>query len=92
MIHHVPLLFVPLQKALKNYALVFDAVYTPKLTRLLKEAQESGASIVYGTEMLVNQAFRQYEQFTGLPGRNDNRIPASLYAIHFKFLRKGKQE
>ncbi|XP_021742372.1 bifunctional 3-dehydroquinate dehydratase/shikimate dehydrogenase, chloroplastic-like [Chenopodium quinoa] len=55
------------KKALKNYALVFDAVYTPKLTRLLKEAQETGAVIVYGTEMLANQAFRQYEKFTGLP-------------------------
>lgn len=58
----------PISKnALKNYALVFDAVYTPKLTRLLREAQELGAIIVYGTEMLVNQAFRQFEQFTGLP-------------------------
>lgn len=55
------------KKSLKNYALVFDAVYAPKLTRLLKEAQESGAIIVYGNEMLVNQAFGQYEQFTGLP-------------------------
>ncbi|KAL2900590.1 Bifunctional 3-dehydroquinate dehydratase/shikimate dehydrogenase chloroplastic, partial [Bienertia sinuspersici] len=55
------------KKALKHYALVFDAVYTPKLTRLLRESQESGAIIVYGTEMLLNQAFKQYEQFTGLP-------------------------
>ncbi|XP_010674966.2 bifunctional 3-dehydroquinate dehydratase/shikimate dehydrogenase, chloroplastic [Beta vulgaris subsp. vulgaris] len=55
------------KRALKNYALVFDAVYVPKLTRLLKEAQESGCIIIYGTEMLVNQAFGQYQQFTGLP-------------------------
>lgn len=49
--------------------MVFDAVYTPKLTRLLREAKESGATIVYGTEMLLNQAFEQYEIFTGLPGK-----------------------
>ncbi|XP_024021972.1 bifunctional 3-dehydroquinate dehydratase/shikimate dehydrogenase, chloroplastic [Morus notabilis] len=55
------------KKALKHYSLVFDAVYTPKLTRLLREAQESGAAIVYGTEMLVNQAFVQFERFTGFP-------------------------
>lgn len=61
--------YVFLQKALRHYALVFDAVYAPKLTRLLREAQEEGAIIVYGTEMLANQAFRQFEQFTGMPGR-----------------------
>ncbi|KDP23583.1 hypothetical protein JCGZ_23416 [Jatropha curcas] len=58
----------PLPKdALKQYSLVFDAIYTPKLTRLLREAQESGATIVYGTEMFINQAFVQFERFTGLP-------------------------
>lgn len=58
-----------LQKALKNYSLVFDAIYTPKLTRLLREAQECGATVVYGTEMFINQAFVQFERFTGLPGK-----------------------
>ncbi|KAG6750570.1 hypothetical protein POTOM_045068 [Populus tomentosa] len=58
----------PLAKeALKHYALVFDAIYTPKLTTLLREAQEAGSTIVYGTEMLINQAFVQFERFTGLP-------------------------
>ncbi|KAK6284627.1 hypothetical protein POUND7_003579 [Theobroma cacao] len=55
------------KEALKHYSLVFDAVYTPKLTRLLREAQESGATIVYGTQMFINQAFVQFEMFTGLP-------------------------
>ncbi|OMO55299.1 Dehydroquinase class I [Corchorus olitorius] len=60
----------PISKvALKHYSLVFDAVYTPKLTRLLREAHESGAIIVYGTEMFINQAFLQFEMFTGLPGK-----------------------
>ncbi|KAK6911476.1 Shikimate dehydrogenase substrate binding, N-terminal [Dillenia turbinata] len=55
------------KKALSRYSLVFDAVYTPKLTRLLREAQEVGAITVYGTEMFLNQAFVQFEKFTGLP-------------------------
>ncbi|XP_062145224.1 bifunctional 3-dehydroquinate dehydratase/shikimate dehydrogenase, chloroplastic-like [Alnus glutinosa] len=55
------------KKALKHYSLVFDAIYTPKLTRLLREAQESGAITVYGTEMFINQAFVQFEKFSGLP-------------------------
>lgn len=59
-----------LQKALGHYALVFDAVYTPKMTRLLKEAEESGAIIVSGHEMFIGQAYGQYERFTGLPGTN----------------------
>ncbi|CAK7340834.1 unnamed protein product [Dovyalis caffra] len=58
----------PLPKeALKHYSLVFDAIYTPKLTRLLREAQEAGTTIVYGTEMFINQAFVQFKRFTGLP-------------------------
>ncbi|XP_002512299.3 bifunctional 3-dehydroquinate dehydratase/shikimate dehydrogenase, chloroplastic [Ricinus communis] len=58
----------PLAKhALKHYCVVFDAIYTPKDTRLLREAKESGAVIVYGTEMLIRQGFEQYKNFTGLP-------------------------
>lgn len=58
-----------LQQALKHYCLVFDAIYTPKDTRLLREARESGAIIVYGTEMLIRQGFEQYKNFTGLDGK-----------------------
>ncbi|KAJ6694241.1 hypothetical protein OIU85_004973 [Salix viminalis] len=58
----------PLAKhALKRYCLVFDAIYTPKDTRLLEEAKESGAIVVHGTEMLIRQGFEQYKNFTGLP-------------------------
>ncbi|KAL8171268.1 hypothetical protein V2J09_023072 [Rumex salicifolius] len=55
------------KEALKHYSLVFDAIYTPKLTRLLREAQETGLTTVYGTEMFINQAFVQFQNFTGLP-------------------------
>ncbi|XP_002277395.2 bifunctional 3-dehydroquinate dehydratase/shikimate dehydrogenase, chloroplastic isoform X1 [Vitis vinifera] len=58
----------PISKhALKYYSLVFDAIYTPKITRLLREAQESGATIVTGLEMFIGQAYEQFERFTGLP-------------------------
>ncbi|XP_009624049.1 bifunctional 3-dehydroquinate dehydratase/shikimate dehydrogenase, chloroplastic-like isoform X3 [Nicotiana tabacum] len=55
------------KEALRYYSLVFDAVYTPKITRLLREAQESGVNIVTGVEMFIGQAYEQYERFTGLP-------------------------
>lgn len=64
----------PISKdALKHYALVFDAVYTPRITRLLREAEESGAITVSGSEMFVRQAYEQFEIFTGLPA------PKELY-------------
>ncbi|KAM6590688.1 hypothetical protein CsatA_013293 [Cannabis sativa] len=58
----------PISKhALRFYSLVFDAVYTPRITRLLREAEESGATIVTGLEMFIGQAYDQFEKFTGLP-------------------------
>ena len=61
--------FLYLQLALRSYALVFDAVNTPKITRLLREAEESGAIVVSGSEMFIGQAYEQFERFTGLPGK-----------------------
>ncbi|KAK1351858.1 Shikimate dehydrogenase (NADP(+)) [Heracleum sosnowskyi] len=55
------------KEALKSYELVFDAVYTPKITKLLREADACGAKIVTGVEMFIGQAYEQYERFTGLP-------------------------
>ncbi|KAJ4837009.1 hypothetical protein Tsubulata_044429 [Turnera subulata] len=57
--------------ALRYYSLVFDAIYTPKITRLLREAEESGATIVSGVEMFIGQAYEQFERFTGLPAPKD---------------------
>ena len=56
------------QEALTAYSLVFDAVYTPKETQLLKDAAEAGAVTVVGEEMFYRQAFAQFELFTGISG------------------------
>ncbi|OHB58526.1 MAG: shikimate dehydrogenase [Planctomycetes bacterium GWF2_50_10] len=45
--------------------LVFDTVYNPRQTRLLKDARTAGARTVDGLEMFVAQARRQFEHFTG---------------------------
>ncbi|KAF8401566.1 hypothetical protein HHK36_012508 [Tetracentron sinense] len=55
------------KQALSSYSLVFDAVYTPLLTRLLREAEESGAIVVTGLEMFIRQAYEHFERFTDLP-------------------------
>ncbi|MGD9116615.1 MAG: shikimate dehydrogenase [Dehalococcoidia bacterium] len=44
---------------------VFDIVYSPRETRLLREAGEKGCTIVYGYKMLLYQAAEQFRLFTG---------------------------
>jgi 3-dehydroquinate dehydratase/shikimate dehydrogenase len=47
--------------------LVFDTVYNPPLTKLLKEAQKAGAKTVGGIEMFVRQAAAQFRVWTDKP-------------------------
>jgi len=51
---------------LHNRLTVFDVVYNPRDTRLLIEARERGCAVVYGYKMLLYQAVKQFELFTGL--------------------------
>lgn len=52
------------QETLKNYQLVFDAVYTPLETKLLQDAANTGCTIVTGEKMFVGQAADQFRLFT----------------------------
>ncbi len=45
--------------------IVFDIIYNPMKTRLLKEAKDKGAKIIYGLEMLLHQGVAQFELYTG---------------------------
>ncbi|KAF5199225.1 Shikimate dehydrogenase (NADP(+)) [Thalictrum thalictroides] len=53
------------------YQLVFDSVYTPRKTRLLKEAEAAGAIVVSGVEMFLRQAMGQFNLFTGQEAPED---------------------
>ena len=57
----------PVSPRLLKGKVVFDAVYTPPMTRLLSEALRAGARIVQGTDMYVNQAARQFRLYAGVP-------------------------
>lgn len=46
---------------------VFDAVYNPPITTLLRQAQVAGAKTVSGVEMFVRQAAAQFAAWTHLP-------------------------
>jgi 3-dehydroquinate dehydratase/shikimate dehydrogenase len=51
--------------ALANFSLVFDAVYAPLETRLLREASAAGVVAINGVDMFVGQAAEQFQLFTG---------------------------
>jgi len=51
---------------LKPGLVVFDIVYNPIKTRLLREAEEAGAKIISGIDMLVWQGALAFEKWTGL--------------------------
>jgi shikimate dehydrogenase len=51
--------------ALRPGALVFDTVYRPLETRLLREARERGCRVQDGLEMLVQQAVEQIRIWSG---------------------------
>jgi len=45
--------------------IVFDMVYNPRETRLLKLAREQGKVVIPGIEMFLEQAIQQFELWTG---------------------------
>jgi 3-dehydroquinate dehydratase/shikimate dehydrogenase len=52
-------------ECLKKGTVVFDAVYNPAETLLLKQAKEAGAKTINGLSMFINQACAQFKLFTG---------------------------
>lgn len=44
---------------------VFDIVYTPETTLLVKEARDRGCHVITGVDMFVRQAAAQFRLFTG---------------------------
>ena len=46
--------------------IVFDSVYNPVRTRLIREAEAAGCTTVTGVDMFVYQAVEQFELWTGV--------------------------
>ncbi|MFN0020461.1 MAG: shikimate dehydrogenase [Pirellulaceae bacterium] len=53
------------QMYLKAGMVVFDTIYNPEQTLLIKQARESACEVITGVEMFVGQAAHQFRLFTG---------------------------
>jgi 3-dehydroquinate dehydratase / shikimate dehydrogenase len=71
----------PLPEKEINARYVFDMVYDPAETRLMKMAKERGAQVIPGIEMLVHQAARQFEIWTGKPAPWDEMLRVVRLAL-----------
>src|SRR5271165_844662 len=57
----------PLEEKELNTKYVFDLVYVPAETRLIRMARAKGIQVIPGLEMFVQQGARQFEIWTGKP-------------------------
>src|SRR5437660_3384146 len=64
----------PLSENEINARYLFEMIYDPPETRLVKLARERGAEIIPGIEMFVHQAARQFEIWTGKPAPWDEML------------------
>jgi 3-dehydroquinate dehydratase/shikimate dehydrogenase len=61
--------------------LVFDMVYDPAETKLLKLGKERGAETIPGSVMFVQQAARQFEIWTGKPAPREDMLRIVTLAL-----------
>jgi shikimate dehydrogenase len=64
---------------MKN-AFVFDIIYKPLYTDLLKNAKEAGSNIIFGYEMLIHQAAKSFEIWTKM-GAPLNAMKKALFGV-----------
>jgi 3-dehydroquinate dehydratase / shikimate dehydrogenase len=64
----------PLNENEINARYVFDMIYDPTETRLMKMGKARGAQVIPGIEMFVHQAARQFEIWTGKPAPWDDML------------------
>ncbi|MFP5277388.1 MAG: shikimate dehydrogenase [Acidobacteriota bacterium] len=67
-----------------NARLVFEMVYNPIETPLLRMAREKGLAVVTGVEMFVQQGARQFEIWTGKPAPEEEMLRAVVHALRLR--------
>ncbi|HEY7078308.1 MAG TPA: shikimate dehydrogenase [Nitrososphaeraceae archaeon] len=58
-------------RSISEGSIVYDIVYRPVLTNLLRNAKQAGAIPVYGYEMLLEQGAESFQIWTGIPAPKD---------------------
>ncbi len=69
-----------------NARVVFDLVYNPLETPLLRIARERGCTVIQGVEMFVQQGARQFELWTGKPAPEAEMMRTVLHALEQRTL------
>ena len=64
-----------------NAKLVFDTVYNPIETPLLRMARQKGIPVITGVEMFVTQGARQFEIWTGKPAPDQEMLRVVIHAL-----------
>jgi len=64
-----------------NTKLVFDLVYNPLETPLLRLARQQNIPIITGVEMFVQQGARQFEIWTGKPAPEEEMLRVVIHAL-----------
>jgi shikimate dehydrogenase len=75
---------------LSNKQIVFDAIYSPYETALLKGAAKCGARVIHGTEMLLHQALPQFKLYTGVDAPVTAMRQALMQSVGQKELSRAK--
>src|SRR6476660_8191622 len=76
----------PLHENEINTRYLFDMIYDPAETRLMKMAKERGAEVIPGIEMFVHQAARQFEIWTGKTAPWDDMLRVVTVALQERAL------
>lgn len=61
--------------------LVFDLIYNPIETPLLRLARQAGIPVISGVEMFVQQGARQFEIWTGRPAPEEEMLRVVLHTL-----------
>ncbi len=65
---------------------VFDTVYNPLETPLIKKAKKMGCKVIYGIEMLIHQGAKAFEIWTGAKPDVNLMREAALEALKKQFI------
>jgi 3-dehydroquinate dehydratase/shikimate dehydrogenase len=83
---------IPLKDREINARVVMDMVYSPAETRFLRVARARGLQVIPGWEMLLHQAARQFEIWTGKPAPLDEMQRILLAALEQQTAAAGKKK